>query len=235
MPIHTEIVNLIPGYALGCLDDDERVLVSEHLADCSECQMELQSYKSTVQQLILAAPAIQPPPALHNRLMKQTQKLLPARHLPQKSSRNFLRWGTPVFIGAGLLLIIILVAGNLLLWRQVNRSVQPNMLRTIMLTGTQAAPDATGIIVLSLDGEYGTLVVDHLPIHDREHQYQLWLIHDDQRATGGVFSVSDEGYGSIEILSAKPLNFYSAFGISIEPVGGSPDPTGQKILGGTFN
>lgn len=234
MTTHAEILNLIPGYALGCLDDDDLLLVSEHLADCCECQTELCRYTPIVRQLVLAAPVTQPPPALHSRLMNQAQRP-PARQSVQPPPKNFLKWGMPLFIGAGLIIILILAAGNLVLWRQVNQLAHSSTLSAITLTGTQAAPDATGLIILSLDGEYGTLVVDHLPPLDAEHQYQLWLIHDDQRASGGVFSVSDEGYGTIEILSAAPLNSYSAFGISVEPVGGSPGPTGQRVLGGTLN
>jgi anti-sigma-K factor RskA len=59
----------------------------------------------------------------------------------------------------------------------------------------------------------------------------LWLIQDGQRTSGGVFSVSDEGYGSLWISSPEPLATYSAFGITIEPAGGSPGPTGDKVLG----
>ncbi|RME44671.1 MAG: anti-sigma factor, partial [Chloroflexi bacterium] len=39
------ILELIPGYALGALDVEERMLVDEHLAQCSECRAELASYQ----------------------------------------------------------------------------------------------------------------------------------------------------------------------------------------------
>ena len=70
---------------------------------------------------------------------------------------------------------------------------------------------------------------------DPQHQYQLWLIQDEVRTSGAVFSVSDKGYGSVQISSAEPLGSYSTCGVSIEPSGGSPGPTGKKVLGGTFN
>ncbi|RJQ80137.1 MAG: anti-sigma factor [Desulfobacteraceae bacterium] len=34
------------------------------------------------------------------------------------------------------------------------------------------------------------------------------------------------------MLSPRPLNSYRTFGITIEPRGGSPGPTGSKVLGG---
>jgi anti-sigma-K factor RskA len=99
---------------------------------------------------------------------------------------------------------------------------------------TDAAPDATGLIALSKDGEYGTLMVDHLPPLGKDQQYQLWLIKDGKRTSGGVFSVNWDGYGSLWVNSPERLADYTAFGITVEPTGGSPGPTGAKVLGGTL-
>ena len=88
------------------------------------------------------------------------------------------------------------------------------------------------MIVMSLDGEYGTLVVDHLPNLEAERQYQLWLVRDGIRTSGGIFSVSEEGYASLIVSSPDPLDSYQAFGITIEPSGGSPGPTGERVLAG---
>jgi anti-sigma-K factor RskA len=79
------------------------------------------------------------------------------------------------------------------------------------------------------------LVVDHLPPLDPAHQYQLWLIQDGQRTSGAVFSVNPEGYGSVWVSSPQPLANYSAFGVSIEPAGGSLAPTGARVLGSVRN
>jgi anti-sigma-K factor RskA len=58
------------------------------------------------------------------------------------------------------------------------------------------------------------------------------LIRDGQRTNGGVFSVNPDGYASLELYSPLPLIQYQAIGITIEPWGGSPGPTGPKVLGG---
>ncbi len=87
-------------------------------------------------------------------------------------------------------------------------------------------------MVISRDGEHGSLVVDGLPLLDESQQYQLWLIRDGVRTSGGVFSVYDEGYGLLKIDAPDPLISYQAAGITIEPAGGSPGPTGERVLGG---
>jgi anti-sigma-K factor RskA len=134
-----------------------------------------------------------------------------------------------------LLLILALGVQNLMLRQEPD---EPQMtsggMRIVTLRGTEAAPDATGTLVISTDGEHGTLVVDSLPPLDPTLQYQLWLIKDEQRTDGGVFSVNDEGYGAMWIYTHEPLASYPAFGITIEPAGGSPGPTGEKVLGGSL-
>jgi anti-sigma-K factor RskA len=107
-------------------------------------------------------------------------------------------------------------------------------LRVVNLAGTEFAPDASGIIVISQDGEHGTLVVDDLPDLGPEQQYQLWLIQDGERTSGGVFSVKQGGYAAKVIYAPHPLVDYGSFGVTIEPTGGSPGPTGEKVLGGNL-
>ena len=143
----------------------------------------------------------------------------------------------PVWGAVCLLLIILLTISTVVLWQRVNRLSQAEpatALQTVNLTGTQMAPYANGLIVISLDGQHGTLVVDRLPALDDDHQYQLWLIENSHRDSGAVFSVSQTGYGSVWVSSPKPLAYYSNFGISVEPAGGSPSPTGNKVLGGSI-
>jgi len=104
--------------------------------------------------------------------------------------------------------------------------------RVLALAATDAAPGATGKLVISRDGEYGTLVADGLPALDAGHQYQVWLIRTGQHTSGGVFSVGHHGYGVIEILAPEPLGSYPSFHVTVEPSGGSPAPTGAEVLAG---
>ena len=60
------------------------------------------------------------------------------------------------------------------------------------------------------------------------------LVKDGKRSSGGVFSVQDNGYGVLKIDSPLPLIEYQTFGVTIEPFGGSPGPTGKKVLGGSL-
>jgi anti-sigma-K factor RskA len=108
-------------------------------------------------------------------------------------------------------------------------------MRAVPLSPPDAASQATGFVLISADGEDGALVVDGLPLLDESQQYQLWLIRDGQRTSGAVFSTDEKQYGGTRIRAPRPLTDYSAVGITIEPAGGSEQPTGAQVLAGSLH
>lgn len=240
MTADTHVNELLPAYAMGCLDDEEATRVSRHLETCTACRAELSSYQTVTHHLALAAPDAIPAAGLRRELIRRVQPARPQLATGSRRSRwewvvSLWRRAAPAWGLVSLVLILALALSNVMLWRQVNESkTTPAGLRTVSLSGTGAAAGATGTIVISMDGEHGTLVVDGLLPLDEGHQYQLWLIRDGQRTDGGVFSVNPDGYGSLWVSSLAPLSSYPSFGITIEPAGGSPGPTGDKVLGGSL-
>lgn len=231
--------DLLPAYALGSLDEDEQMQISEHLAVCEICRAELQGFEQVVDELPLAIVQSEPASEVKDKIMAfaRKDKESAARSTEQSWWARFtqaMRTSAPVWGIASLILILILGLSNLVLWGRLDEieKVSQNVLLSIPLQGTDATPQAVGMLVVSQNGEHGTLVVDGLPALDELSQYQLWLIRDEQRISGGIFSVDEEGYGSLWVASPEPLLSYSAFGITLEPAGGSPGPTGMKVLGG---
>ena len=230
--IEQHVLDLIPGYALDCLDVEEEMQVAEHLATCSTCRLELDSYRLLVGELPEAMAMSEPPPNLRDRILQRARegRAPTAVAAPKPAGWRLL----PAWSMLSLVVVVLLGASNLLLWSRLNALERrsQNQLQTVLMRGTSYTPDATGLLVISLDGTHGTLVVDQLPVLDENHQYQLWLIRDGQRTDGGVFSVDEKGYKSLYIKSPELLVSYSGFGVTVEPAGGSPGPTGEKVLGG---
>jgi anti-sigma factor RsiW len=230
MPPTEHLADLLPAYALGVLGEDETTRVATHLTDCPACQAELRAYRAVADRLPFAAPEVQPPARVRRALMERVapRPVAPGwRASPgSRAPRLISAWGV-----VSLVLLVVLGSGVVLLWQQLSRPPAGPM-REVQLAGMAAAPEATGLLVISANGRYGTLIVDHLPPPNARSQYQLWLNRDGQHVNGGVFSVNDDGYASIPVLAPEPLVNFSSFGVTIEPAGGSPSPTGERVLSG---
>ena len=232
------VLDLIPSFSLGSLDPDEVVQVKDHISACEVCRAELVQFTSIVDELPLAIQERTMPVHLKKtilRLVAEDSSLQGTRQKTYwKESRPHTAWKLPAWGALGLVVLVLMAVSNLFLWQQVQvlENTATTALRTVRMNGSDFAPKATGMIVMSLDGEYGTLVVDSLPPLEAEHQYQLWLVRDGTRTSGGIFSVSKEGYASLIVSSSDPLDSYQTFGITIEPIGGSPGPTGERVLAG---
>jgi anti-sigma-K factor RskA len=248
------VFDLLPGYALGILDEADASTVSRHLPGCITCQKELETYSDTTRQLVLAAAQPTPAPDLKAKVLyrvnsaaERTAPLVSKPTLPNAASPRMgfmdsLRviFAHPVGAALGVLalvLILFLGANNYLLGQRVNdmqaRAPAENM-QVVRLAGSDNAPLAVGYVLVFKDQKYGSLAVTHVPLLDADHQYQLWLIQDGKRISGGVFSVNEDGYGNLEVAADRPLDTFQAFGITIEPRGGSTQPTGKKVLGGNL-
>jgi anti-sigma-K factor RskA len=136
---------------------------------------------------------------------------------------------------ASLFFIIALAGLNLVLWQKLNHlnffTTSVGM-RAVPLSSPDVASRATGFVLISTDGDEGALVVDGLPPLGEDQQYQVWLIRDGQRTSGAVFSTDEKSYGGTRIRVSGSLLAYSSVDITVEPTGGSPQPTGMQVLGG---
>jgi anti-sigma-K factor RskA len=238
MASELHVVELLPAYALGSLEEEESVRISEHVAHCPSCKAELQPYLDVAGQLVWAAPEVAPPTRVKRQLMRRIdrQQVVPEStrgHGWWQQWAGLFRRSAPAWGLASLILIVGLTASTIWLWQRVyGAGGRARHMQVVALVSADAAPGATGKLVISMDGEYGTLVVDGLSLLDAGHQYQLWLIRGGQRTSGGVFSVSPSGYGVLEISAPGPLTSYPSFDITVEPAGGSSRPTGGRVLTG---
>jgi anti-sigma-K factor RskA len=227
----------IPAYVLEALSEAERSSVEKHLSGCEECRRELLAYQHVIDSLPKAVPMQTPPLRLRAAILQK------ASHANKETApsfkeriTNWLRpFATPAWGGVSLVLIVMLGVSNLFFVQQSWQVRPPQTeFRLVKMVGEKSTGDASGIIVISGDGNFGTLIVDGLPVLDSARQYQLWLIKNGTRTSGGVFSVLDNSYGVLVVNSPESLSIYDGFGVTIEPVGGSLGPTGSKVLGGSI-
>jgi anti-sigma-K factor RskA len=233
--VEVHVIELLPAFVLDALTDAETGQVAEHLAGCQTCQAELARLQLVADDLPLALTQTTPPPRVKDALMRAIRT--PQQRVDHTTQPTL--WRQLVGLirqplpALGVALIMLMAIGNLILWRQLSLTGQQtnSSMRIVALANTQDAPGAAGTLIMDQKGDFGTLVVDNLAMLASSQQYQVWLIKDGERISGGVFSVNPEGYASQEIIASIPLVQYDSIGITIEPYGGSPGPTGAKVLG----
>jgi len=232
------VTDWLPAFVLDTLTEEEARQVSEHLQACTSCQAELARLQPVLDDLPLAVTQTTPPPQLKRKIMQSIHSRQPAHPVDpiRETDRSFIerlgdfsRRYLPAF---GLALIILLVLSNLLLWRQLNLIIQETTtpFRVVALSSSPFSPGAMGTLIMKPDAQYFTLVVADLTALTPDQQYQVWLIKGPQHTSAGVFSINPSGYASLQFLAPQPLQQYDAIGISVEPAGGSPLPTGTSVF-----
>ena len=97
----------------------------------------------------------------------------------------------------------------------------------VALVPEELAGEATGELVLGSDGVSALVLVQNMPPLPADQAYQLWLVQGDERYDGGTYDADDEIW-----LIQFPLNYdlVEVVGVTIEPQGGSPVPTGPRVM-----
>ncbi len=133
------------------------------------------------------------------------------------------------------MVVLALGAGNVIQWQQAasaRKAASAPGLSLIVLVGVDAGAGAYGTVVLDREDNGGVLAVRGLRRLDAAHTYQLWLYRESEQRSGGTFAVSTEGYGNL--LLDVPVDFkgFTSIGITVEPAGGSPTPSGTLVAKG---
>ena len=102
----------------------------------------------------------------------------------------------------------------------------------VALTGEPSFPHALGKAFWNPERNAGLFFAFDLPSPKEGRVYQLWAHQRDSKVDAGVFSFSINT-GSFKIKPIpNPTEAVSFFTVTFEPAGGSPQPTGEVVLGG---
>jgi anti-sigma factor RsiW len=205
---------LTAAYALDALDPADEAAYEEHLARCPECQEELAVLSGTASSLALAAGAADPPPALRSRILETARAERP-NVVPLRP-----RWTAPIAAAAAIAACAVVGLGvwNLSLHNRLGQS--ESALRGVPLRG------ATGSVVLGGNGR-AALVVTDLSAAPSGHTYEAWVIKGKSVVPAGLF----HGGGTTAVVQlAHRVPKGATVGVTVEPAGGSPQPTSQPFI-----
>jgi hypothetical protein len=245
------VLALIPAYSIGATDADEEELIKATLADCPQAVAELAAYMKLADALHYSASPVEPPATLKASLSAALAQQQAAKPIGERFGQplgGMSRQLAPV-VGLLLLLLLIIIAFLLiqveqLRTRQAQVAAQIHDQNTALIllgltsanrielpvvrTGTQPLPFAA--IVWDPQGEYALLYVKNFPALQPGQAYQLWLERSGQATSGGVFTVDEDGLGTLLFRAPMSLSNYDSIEITVEPVNGSAKPTSAPLV-----
>lgn len=236
-----DLLALLPAYALGALDPDERAAVETWLPTDAEARALLAHYQAVVDQLYVLAPARPAPPHLEADLRRR----LAAERAPA-GQRETVRWRRQrVWWAAAALVVVVLGAAALLsLFAEHSAPADdPGALyatiaaqadaRRFAVEASEDLANLRGELIVTASGDRAVIRVEQLPALPADQTFQLWLLDTEGTLrSGGIFRAQDE-VTHIVVPLERPLMAYQRFGVSIEPAGGSPyedRPTGPVVF-----
>ena len=207
---------LTAGYALDALDPAETAAYEEHLAHCDACQAELASLAAAAGALGFAAEPAEPPPALREKILvtarAERSNVVPLR------ARSRAELGLRVVAAAATVAAVALGIWNLGLRDQLDRSHQA--LQAVALHG------AAGSVLLGPGGE-GTMVIASIGAAPAGKTYEAWVILDGKASPAGTF---EAGTKTVVVHLQRPVPRGAIVAVTIEPAGGSQQPTRQPFI-----
>ncbi|MFD5257412.1 anti-sigma factor domain-containing protein [Streptomyces bobili] len=239
-----DLHRLSGAYALHALSDEENASFERHLVGCEPCAQETAELSATAARLGLAvaAPAS---PALRERVLRRITTVrqetpgTPIRVLPVRAglrARLLSRWALAACLAAAAAL------GGTTVWQHQQAADARAEARQASRTADEiaavlAAPDArtraadltdsaTSTVVVSRSRDRAVFVVSGMDRPPSGKVYQLWF---DDGGTMRSAGLMEPGRSDQAVLMRGGVDGASGMGITIEPDGGSKQPTTTPI------
>lgn len=241
---------ILEAYVLGELTEQERAEVETALENHPQLKKELEQIELGLEKMAMQS-AIKPPSSIKNNLYERLE--FSETNIPSQSNdTKIIIWKRLTAVAAVFFLVAVSLAINFYSQWQTTQSelqtyiaqneLQANEInkanlkfdsvkttldvalnpdfRKILLAGTDNAPDAKGLIYWNANTSEVFLKQISMMDLPEDKVYQLWAIVDGKPQDAGLFTG-----GTSEFLKMKNIETASAFAVTIEPAGGSINPT----------
>ncbi len=241
-------------YVYGALTEEESREVSEILKEHPEVRKEVEEIEAALQQLASAAAPYNPEELLASikqKLSNKNVKTLPVRRKTHWVS--YIGWAACLLLLVGL---FFLIDDNNELRQQLNsekaRSARMEqqiadarenaekaqellaVLRSKEITrtnlqGQTVAPEAYAAVYWNKEENKAYIDAKELPEPPRGKVYQVWSLKLDPLTPTSIGLLEDFEADDNKIFTLENANESEAFGITLEPAGGSESPTMEQL------
>ena len=239
----TDELNALAGaYALDALDDEEREVFERHLRTCAECAHEVRELRETAAELSRLTQA-SPPPQLRAAVLGAVAQSRPLPPLVPPARRDNVRRlrtdrGRALWQGLAAACALIAIAASAWGYSQHRAAERVVDARVSVVRSLLDAPDVRATTTAMKQGQ-GTLIYSRrehrlvlvargMPPLPPDKTYQLWMLTPTGKPiSGGVFRPDQAG--NVEVPAVGDLDGVDRMGVSVEPTGGSAQPTAATV------
>jgi hypothetical protein len=244
----SDIHALSGAYAIDALESDERELFRQHLAQCPDCQAEVDSLREAA-ALLPETTSTPPPPALRDRVLAEIATVRPlppevgkdeaipfherveptAAVIPLARRRRF----RLALVAAAA--VAALIGGGVVAsqpWQddtsEQQLSLADQVLRDPRATHVRLDFDGGATATVTRSEKHGraVIVTSKMPAAPEGKVYELWLQVDGDMVPAGVMPRKPDQ----TVLLEGDANLATAVGITVEPgPDGSEEPTSPPI------
>jgi len=235
---------LTAAYSVDALDPDELLAFEAHLATCEACQHEVRELRRTAALLGSVSDEV-PPQTLRTRILDQVHvtaqdrpavEATEALPTPSRSPRRATTW---LAVAAAVLAVALVGIGT---WTiSVDRTNARLAAQAEHVRAVLTAPDASvssqplpgggrGTVVASSAQRISIFLGGGLAIPPSNKTYELWYIDNAGKATAaGIFVPNSDGSAVARLSGLAPAATHLV-GLTVEPAGGSTQPTTKPIM-----
>jgi anti-sigma-K factor RskA len=232
-----DIHALSGAYVVEALDDHERELFEQHLADCAACQAEVAGLREASAMLAETTYAA-PPPALRDKVLADIGKVRPLPPLPEQKPvvrdlESVRRRRFPVGLAAAAAVLAVLGAGAVATqpWQDDASKTLTAAERVLQASDAERVSvqlgGAEATVVRSVSEGRAVIVTKDMPPPPGGKVYELWL----QRPEGNMVpaGLMPPGSDNTVLLEGDASDAIGA-GVTVEPApDGSQVPTTTPI------
>jgi anti-sigma-K factor RskA len=254
-PISEQDLELL---ALGVVAGEDCQSLRAHIASCAECSRQFAEAQGRIALFALAAPPQAPPASARVRLLEKihAENPAPLAGAHSRAMRTAPRWWNSIWAPA----TAVLAVATVLLWtndRRLSKQVddlqktedhyndvarQEQALVSMLSAGDTKAVELTATRKVSKDAwalvrynsRMGMICYNgDLPAPPPHKEYQLWVVPEvGDPISVGAFMPASFSKGRMCMAKLPEGVSCQSFGVTLEPMGGVPHPSGPIVLSG---
>jgi anti-sigma-K factor RskA len=225
----SDIHKLTGAYVLDAVDDLERARFEQHLAECDDCRAEVAELRETA-ALLAEMTAVAPPASLRDSVLAGISQVRPLPPVVPTAATTSVRRRLPLLVAAALVLIAGLGA---VAWQPWNDPTPPPTAAELVLRASDAekvfldlGEAGRATVVRSKSEDRAVIVTEDMVAAPSGKDYELWFqTPDEAMVPAGLMPDAPDQTVVLEGPAADAI----AVGITVEPDGGSEEPSSAPI------